>query len=282
MAQSMTGYGAAEREGFKVEVRSLNHRYIDVSVRTPLALIEHDIPIRNRIKERFSRGKFDVVVSVAEQRQARVSVNKELARGVLASFLDLQQELSLPGTLDIHFFSGYRELLITEEPDYRIDALFAALDAALDRLEEMRRQEGEALAREMTRHVEHLKELRLRVEEQARGRTGQYRDALARKVAELAQNIALDETRLAQEVAFLAQRSDITEELARLQSHFDQFGSILAKGEAAGRKLDFLIQEMNRETNTIASKTDDVAITNIAIEMKTALEKLREQIQNIQ
>lgn len=278
----MTGYGAAEREGFKVEVRSLNHRHLDVSVRIPLTLIEHDIPIRNKVKERFSRGKFDVVVSLAEGRQAKVSVNKELARGVHESFLALQRELSLPGILTIDFFSGYRELLITEEPEYHVDALFAALDAALGRLEEMRLKEGAALVREVSGHMAHLKELRHSVEAQVQGRTGRYRETLARKVAELTQNLSLDETRLAQEVAFLAQRSDVTEELARLGSHFDQFGAILATGGAAGRKLDFLIQEMNRETNTIAAKVDDVAVTGLTIEMKTALEKLREQIQNIQ
>lgn len=278
----MTGYGAAEREGFKVEVRSLNHRHIDVSVKIPQALIEHDIPLRNKVKERFARGKFDIIVSLTAQRQLKVSLNKELAKEIHRSFLEIKRELSIPGALTIDFFSGYRELLVAEEPDYEADALYAALDAALDRIEEMRLKEGAALVKELHHHIEHMKELRLKAEAQAREGAGRYRESLARKVAELAANVPLDETRLAQEVAFLAQRSDITEEIARLKSHFEQFGAILSAGDAVGRKIDFLIQEMNRETNTIASKVDDVTITNLAIEMKTALEKLREQVQNIQ
>ncbi len=282
MIQSMTGYGVAEAEGLKVEVRSLNHRYIDVSVRIPSMLMEHEIPVRNLIKEKFARGKFDVVISLSEKRQVKVRLNKELAKGMYDSLLDMQRELSVPGTLDINVLSRYRELLLSEESEFSKDTLFNALRSAAARVEEMRNSEGEALAKELRYHAEKLEGLRGEIQELAKNLPQSYKETLTRRVAELIADASLDEARLAQEVAMIAQKADITEELARLGSHIKQFYSFLDKGGAIGRKLDFLLQEFHREANTITSKVDDVRIINLAIEMKTVIEKLREQVQNIQ
>ncbi len=282
MIQSMTGYGASEVDGLKVEVRSLNHKYIDISVRMPSVLMEHEIPIRNIVKEKFARGKLDVTVSLSEKRQLKVRVNKELAQGIYDTLTDLQKELSLPGSLDIDFFSQYRELIMTEEPEYSAEALYNALRDAVSRVETMRKSEGEILMKELKLHAAKLEELRAEVERLSKGMAQQYKEALSRKVAELISDALFDETRLAQEVALLAQRSDITEELARLGSHIQQLYSFLSDGNAIGRKLDFLMQELHREANTITSKVDDVKIINLAIGMKTEIEKLREQVQNIQ
>ncbi|MCL4490403.1 MAG: YicC family protein [Nitrospirae bacterium] len=282
MIQSMTGYGASEVDGLKVEVRSLNHKYIDISVRMPSVLMEHEIPIRNIVKEKFARGKLDVTVSLSEKRQLKVRVNKELAQGIYDTLADLQKELSLPGSLDIDFFSQYRELIMTEEPEYSAEALYNALRDAVSRVETMRKSEGEILMKELKLHAAKLEELRAEVERLSKGMAQQYKEALSRKVAELISDALFDETRLAQEVALLAQRSDITEELARLGSHIQQLYSFLSDGNAIGRKLDFLMQELHREANTITSKVDDVKIINLAIGMKTEIEKLREQVQNIQ
>jgi len=282
MIQSMTGYGAAERKGFKVEVRSLNHRYLDVNVRMPSFLMEHEIPVRNLIKGQFARGKFDVTISLTDKRQFKVRANKELAREIYDTILDLQQSLSIPGSLDIGFLSWYREFLLTEEPAYSADDLYDALRDAIARVDEMRRKEGEALRKELEFHAARVEALRVGVEALSHGMAINHKEVLLRKVAELTSNIPIDETRLAQEIALLAQKSDITEELARLSSHMKQFNSFLAGSEAIGRKLDFLMQEMYREANTIASKVDDIRIINLTIEIKTGIEKLKEQVQNIQ
>ncbi|MEW6739272.1 MAG: YicC/YloC family endoribonuclease [Nitrospirota bacterium] len=280
--QSMTGFGAAERDGFKVEVRSLNHRYIEISVRMPSVLMEHEIPVRNIIKGRFARGKFDVNISFADKRQMKMGVNRELAKGIYDAFSDLQKELTLPGSLTIDFFSGYRELLMAEEPEYDADALYNALNDAVSKVEGMRRTEGEILRTELIDRLKRLEGIHSEIEGLSKGLVVHYKEALAKKIAELVPNLSIDETRLAQEVAIMAQKSDIAEELARFRSHVQQFQSALSNGDVIGRKLDFLLQEMNRETNTVASKMDDVRIINLSIEIKTEIEKLREQVQNIQ
>jgi uncharacterized protein (TIGR00255 family) len=282
MIQSMTGYGSAERKGFKVEVRSLNHRYLDVNVRMPSFLMEHEIPVRNLIKDQFARGKFDVTISLTDKRQFKVRANKELAREIYDTVLDLQKTLSIPGSLDIGFVSWYREFLITEEPTYSADDLYDALREAMTRVDEMRRKEGAALRKELEFHAGRVEALRAEVEAFSHGMAISHKEVLSRKVAELTSSIPIDETRLAQEIALLAQKSDITEELARLRSHMQQFNAILSGSEAIGRKLDFLMQEMYREANTIASKVDDIRIINLTIEIKTGIEKLKEQVQNIQ
>jgi uncharacterized protein (TIGR00255 family) len=282
MIQSMTGYGAAEREGFKVEVRSLNHRYFDINVRMPSFLMEHEIPVRNLIKEQFSRGKFDVTISLTDKRKIKVRANKELAGEIYDTLLDLQNTLSIPGSLDISFLSWYREFLITEEPAYGVDDLYGALRDAVARVNEMRGSEGEALKKELEFHAGRVEVLRAEVEELSRGMAAAHKEVLSRKVAGLVSAIPIDETRLAQEIALLAQKSDITEELARLRSHIQQLNAFLSSGDAIGRKLDFLMQEMHREANTIASKVDDIRIINLSIEIKTCIEKLKEQVQNIQ
>lgn len=278
----MTGFGAAEREGFKVEIRSLNHRYLDISVRMPSVLMEHEIHVRNIIKGRFARGKFDVNISFADKRQMKMGVNRELAKGIYDAFSDLQKELTLPGSLSIDFFSGYRELLMAEEPEYDADALYNALNDAVSKVEEMRRTEGETLKKEMESSLKRLADIHGEIEGLSKGLVVHYKETLAKKIAELVSNSFIDETRLAQEVAIMAQKSDIAEELARFRSHVQQFQSALSNGEAIGRKLDFILQEMNREANTITSKMDDVKIINLTIDLKSEIEKIREQAQNIQ
>jgi uncharacterized protein (TIGR00255 family) len=280
--QSMTGFGAAERDGFKVEIRSLNHRYIEISVRMPSALMEHEIPVRNIIKGRFARGKFDVNISLTDKRQLKMIVNKELAKGIYDAFSDLQKELALSGSLTVDFFSGYRELLVAEEPEYDTDALYNALNDAVSKVEEMRRTEGDALKKEMESRLKRLADIRNEIEVLSHGLTAHYRETLSKRIAELVSNLSIDETRLAQEVAIMAQKSDIAEELARFRSHVQQFQSAMSNGDVIGRRLDFLLQEMNREANTVSSKMDDVRIINLSIEIKTEIEKLREQVQNIQ
>ncbi len=280
--QSMTGFGASEKDGFKVEIRSLNHKHIDINIKMPSALMEHDMAIRNMVKEHFARGKFDVGISITDRQQTKVGVNLELAGKIHRAFSELQKNLSLPGSIGIDFFSGYRELIITEEPEYSSEALYQAVSDALSKLQDMRNTEGESLKSELSARIKGLQKLPDEIETEAKEASLRRKESLQKKIRDLIPDIPVDESRLAQEIAFLAQKSDITEELARLRSHIQQFASLLSEGGNAGRKFDFIIQEMHREVNTIASKSDDIKIINRTIEMKTEIEKLREQAQNIQ
>jgi uncharacterized protein (TIGR00255 family) len=277
----MTGFGSAVVDEFKVEVRSLNHKYLDISVRMPSFLIEHEIPVRNLVKANFERGKIDVNIFLTDKRQAGIRINKELAKEIHEAFSELKRDLSMPGSLDINFFSGYRELLLSEEPQYKTDTLYEAVNAALSKVEEMRKNEGESLGKELAERLNNLEKIHAKIEESAKDVAHNCKDKLLKKIAELVPDLSVDEAKLSQEVAFLAQKSDITEELARLKSHMQQFSSSLSL-DSAGRRLDFLLQEMNREANTIASKVDEVQIINMTIEIKTEIERLREQVQNIQ
>jgi uncharacterized protein (TIGR00255 family) len=278
----MTGYGAAEKEGFKVEVRSLNHKFLDVSVRIPSYLMEHEMTVRKMVKDSFERGKVDVTISLADKRQKRVKVDPELARDMHKAFSDIQKELALPGKLDINFFAGFREVLLTEEPDANSDAIFEALKEAISKVEEMRNTEGMALQKELKQRLDTVEQKRREVDTAAKDIVPLYREKLTRRVAELMTTGVPDENRLAQEIAFIAQKADISEEIARLESHIRQFSKSLASDAPIGRRLDFLCQEMNREANTMASKVDEIIITNLALDIKAELEKIREQVQNIQ
>lgn len=282
MIQSMTGFGYAEQDGLKVEVRSLNHKYIDISVRMPSLLIEHEIAIRNLIKQQFGRGKIDAVITFTEKQTPNIRINTEMAKRLFEAFSELQQEMSLPGKLDIGFFSGYRDFLTTDAPEYNPETLYSAVKDALLKAEFMRKDEGEALKKELIERLENLRAFVAQIEELSKDMVYNYKENLSRRVNELLSDSSIDESRLAQEVVFIAQRADITEEVTRIKSHFQQFASSLSKGGIIGRRLDFLLQEMHREANTMSSKAVDVEIINLTIYIKSEIDKIKEQAQNIQ
>ncbi len=278
----MTGYGTAEREGFKVEAKSLNHRYMDISVRMPSFLSEHEIPIRNMIKDRFSRGKFEVVVSVIDRKSCNLKVNKQLARALFNAITELQNELSINSPIGMDVILRYGDVLISEEQEYKAESLYAAVTEALLSLEHMRRQEGGILKEDMMRRLKIIEGIQSEIAIMSKNMAYNYKDRLFKKISELMTGVPIDESRIAMEVVLQTQKSDITEEVSRLYSHIQQFSSILTNGDAVGRRLDFILQEMNREANTIASKSEEIGIINLAIDLKTEIEKLREQVQNIQ
>jgi uncharacterized protein (TIGR00255 family) len=282
LIRSMTGYGAAEKEGFKVEVRSLNHKYLDVSVRAPSWLMEHEMAVRKFVRESFERGKIDVSISLTDKRRKHITIDADLAREMYNAFSGIQKELSLPGSLDINFLAGYRELLVSEEPSSGSEAVLEALKAAIDKVEEMRGVEGHALEQEMRQRLELISSRQNEIAEAARDFLPAYRDRLLRKVSELMTSGVPDEARVAQEIALIVQKGDISEEITRLGSHIRQFLTFLSSDSSIGRRLDFLCQELNREANTIASKIDDIRIINMALDIKAEVERLREQVQNIQ
>ncbi len=292
MVKSMTGYGCGgavdESITIEAEAKSINHRYLDISIRLPkeFASLEHGI--KKLIQKRFSRGHFDVWIKVedSQQNQQQLKLNAPLAKAYVDSLVKLQQELNLPGEINIDFLGNNPQLFTTlEELKSEVDIsrqLRQALKQALDSLEAMRAEEGRATYEEISQLAARIKQVLTQIEQRTPLLVDEYKVRLTQKINKLAPKIAIPEERLAQEVIIYAERSDISEELLRLNSHLNQLSGFLAAEGAIGKKLDFLIQEMNRETNTIGSKVSDVAISQQVVEIKCQLEKIREQVQNIE
>jgi uncharacterized protein (TIGR00255 family) len=278
----MTGFGSSEKGIFKVEVRSLNHRYLDISVRIPPSLIDQEIAIRNIVKKRLQRGKIDLFISLSNNRKVKIAVNKNLAREIYGAFSELQRELNLPGVLDISFFSVHKDLFLIEEESLDIKEMYEALDEAISNLESMRKKEGEALLEELKKHLKNIDKICTRIQDDTKDRIIKIRDNLLKRTRHLLSDLNLDEVRIAQEALLMAQKADISEEIERLRSHIEQFRLSLNEEGSIGKKLDFIVQEMNREATTIASKIDDLVIANSIVNLKLEIEKIREQVQNIQ
>ncbi|MBM4128891.1 MAG: YicC family protein [Nitrospira sp.] len=282
MIQSMTGFGRAEQGGFRVEVRSLNHRYIDISARIPTYLIQHEVPLRNLIKEKFRRGKFDVTVSVDVHTVTHVTINRQMAKKIYDAFQELQRDFLIPGQIDISTLAGYKELLIEEEPKYDIDALYVCFREALAHLEAMRLKEGSLISEEIRQRAKSLGAMNNRIKSLIPNFVTKCRERFSEKLDSLLGETEIDNARLMQEAAIMAEKLDISEEVERIENHIKQFLETLEREDVVGRKLDFLLQEINREVNTIGSKSSDYAISSLMVEMKIEIEKIREQVQNIQ
>jgi len=292
----MTGFGRGVVEGdgvaFEVEIRSVNHRHLDVRLRLPKGCGDVEGELRERIARRVSRGKLEVSVTIPERALARPQV--EVDFGVVARYLELSTELKqrywIAGDLDLGTLLRLPEVVRTVEPtraEGSMDTeLFAAVDEALDALLEMRLSEGGALERDLRVRLARVEELVSSIEERSREVVASAKERLARRVAELRQDVGpLDEARLHQEVVLAADRLDITEEVVRSRSHVRQFEKVLdeaEQGTPVGRKLDFLLQEMGREANTMGSKGNDASVAHFVVELKTECERIREQVQNIE
>jgi uncharacterized protein (TIGR00255 family) len=288
--RSMTGFGCGEAEldGNKVacELRALNHRFLDVRVRVPEELQSQAFFVEQRARERLSRGRFDIGVRF-EHAGAKARFSAERARALYQSLLQLRDELA-PGTdVPIAALASLPGLL-EEAPRSSTagleQALARAFDAAANRLEEMREREGQALSKELSQRLELLRHLCADAKELSHGAAERQLNRLRERVARLLSEAsgAPDPGRLETELAVVADRSDVTEELVRLTSHFDQFAALLSEREPIGRRLEFLLQEMSREVNTLGSKSQDVKLSHLVVELKSHLEKLREQVQNVE
>jgi uncharacterized protein (TIGR00255 family) len=297
MVRSMTGYSKARREegGFSlnVAVKSVNHRFLDLQFRLPSELIPLEPALRRIVKHHVSRGHVEVAVNMERTGAEELKVNRELLKAYVtvcrevreelgaASEADVVQLLRIPGVL-----SSASELTEKELAGVR-KILEPVMEGVLETLNAMRDREGAALEKDLLERLDHLEVLRKAIAKQAR-RIPQYaQQRLENRLHELLGAVHVDASRLAQEVAYLASRSDITEELTRFQSHLVQARQLLAESQEVGKKLDFLLQELNREANTLLSKTSDVPQIGVevgrqAIEMKSEIEKLREQVQNIE
>jgi uncharacterized protein (TIGR00255 family) len=289
--KSMTGHGrgVAEQRGRRatVEIRSVNHRYFDLKVRTgPLdAALEERVVAQ--VRKRAERGSFTVSVrdeGVAGAAGARVDV--ALARGIAAALEELRVALGLSGSVPLELVAAQPGVLQVGEAGGDPEVVAAALDAALEELVSMRRREGHTLAVDMGARLGRLREFAAEVATLAASAPEEHRKRLTERIQRLLSSTpgapTLDEARLAQEVALLADRVDVTEELVRLRSHIDQALALIAEDAPVGRRLDFLIQELGREINTIGSKSQAAEIARRVVEAKAELEKIREQVQNVE
>lgn len=292
MTRSMTGYGKAEVMGgdgkFTVEVRSVNHRYGEVSVKLPRQMLALEGDIRRRVSERFKRGKIDLFIQFepAAGNVTPPAANVPMAIAYYEAFTQLRQAIGASDPVPLGLILSQKDVLTTAEVSSDLESQVAdlntALAAALDSLEAMRLKEGGQLAREISGRIGLVSDLVEKVAARAPVAVAGNTERLRERIARLLGETPVDEVRLAQEVAILADRMEITEELVRLRSHFKQFHATMALNEPVGRKLDFLLQEMNREVNTIGSKANDGEIASIVVELKSEMEKVREQVQNIE
>jgi len=289
----MTGYGRKEASGeaghFTIEIRSVNNRYIDVQVKVPRGLSLLELRVKKAVQERCSRGRFDVMVTRNNDREkaTRLVVDDVLAAQYVGILRDLKTRYGLAGEVDLSLVAGIQNIITMTEVSEDLEAigvlLAGGLAAALDELDRMRQDEGAALVRDITGRINAIEAMVRAIAAQSPLTVEKARKRMADTLAKLLQE-QLDPVRLAQEIAILAERTDVTEELTRLDSHLAQFRAMLTdtKEEAVGRKLDFLLQEMGREVNTIASKCQDAAIALDVVQSKAELEKIREQVQNIE
>jgi len=278
----MTGFGSAEKNGFRIEIRSLNHRFMDIAIKAPPHLSQYDLSLRNMLKERFQRGRFDVTVSTDNHMTTRITINKEIAKKIYYEFQELQKELAIPGQIDVNVLAGYRELLVEEEPEYDINALYAAFHEAISRLEAMRVKEGNLIAEEQRKRVESLKTINDKIQSLLPCLTERYKAKFTERLELLLEPREIDTAKIIQEAANVLEKLDISEEVDRIDNHIQQLKETLDAGNVIGRKLDFLLQEIGREINTIAAKSTDYTISSLTVDMKLEIEKMREQVQNIQ
>ncbi|MFN3396745.1 MAG: YicC/YloC family endoribonuclease [Thermodesulfovibrionales bacterium] len=282
MIQSMTGYGSAEKGEFRVEIRSLNHRFMDINIRMPSDLLKYEIPLRNILKERFSRGKFDVAVSIIQGRHVKIIPDIERARSIYNALKELNRELSLSGDVGIDIMMNFREMILREDFEYNINSLFDAFKEALDNLINMRLEEGKSLLNDLQSRIDSIARMKDSLTSMSSELIISMKERLVERVKSLLGDIKIDEGRILQEVAILTEKADISEEITRIDSHLRQMRKLLSEGDTIGRRLDFILQELFREVNTISSKSFDYRVSSIVVEMRAEIERIREQSQNIQ
>ena len=292
MIRSMTGYGRSELLSdscrILVEIKSVNNRYLDIGIKMPRQLNQLEAQIRKELKKHMQRGKVDVFISYEDLTEANMSVkyNARIAQEYWKHFQEMAEEFGIENDIRVSSLARFPDVLTMEEepadPEGIWDNLQKALLEAVDMFDQARRREGEFLREdlngkldEMLGHVEFISE-------RAPGLIETYRTSLQDKVVELLEASNIDDSRIAQEVTIYADKVCVDEELVRLRSHIEATREELSRGGSIGRKLDFIAQEMNRESNTILSKSDDREVSDHAIELKTSVEKIREQVQNIE
>ncbi len=292
MIHSMTGYGRAVQtlngREITVELRSVNNRFLDCSVKMPRAFSYAEEAVKQAVKQSVSRGKVDVYISVNStgQENVRISLNRPVLEGYLEALRSIAGEYGLRDDVSAVNIARFPEVFVVEKPEedeeQNVADILAVAKEALTAYNAMRQAEGAALAADLRTRAGKILELVAQVEKRSAVTVQEYRTRLENKLREVLENTNIDESRILTEAAIFADKVAVDEETVRLRSHLDQLESLLCGGGAIGRKLDFLLQEMNREANTIGSKGNDIEQARHVVDIKAELEKIREQIQNIE
>lgn len=292
MLKSMTGYGRGESAGkgraFLVEVRSVNNRYLDCNVRIPRVYTCAEDGIVKRVKGTITRGKVDVFVTIETTAEDAVTVrlNEGVAAGYQKALREMAEQFNLRDDISVSLLSRFPDVFkvekVPEDLEALVEELYDAAEQALADFDAMRTREGQKLADDFNSRLDTLERYTAQVEERSPQTVAEYREKLTARIQEVLQDRQIDESRILTEAAVFADKVAVDEETVRLRSHIAQFRDMIAGGSPIGRKLDFLVQEMNRETNTIGSKANDLALSTIVVDMKAELEKIREQVQNVE
>jgi len=289
----MTGFSRYENQNedltCKVEIRSVNNRFIDINTRLPKSLAPLELPLKKMVKSKCARGSFDISIAIEKngdsEANLEVAPNLPLATEYLNAFKNIQEGLGLKGEIDINTILSQRDVVkpeLKKVEDSSEEIVLQTVDKTLTDLVKMREDEGKNLEKDILNQISSIKALGKLISTKQSITVQEFQDKLKEKIQTLTTGIEIDPARIAQESALLADRCDVTEELVRLESHLDQFNKLVSSHEPQGRKLEFLTQEINREVNTIGSKTIDLEVSKAVIEMKSCLEKIREQLANIE
>lgn len=293
MIKSMTGFGRCEladgERKFTIEMKGVNHRYLDVNIRMPKKLNFFETTIRNLLKQSVSRGKVDIFITYEDlsEGQAVLKYNETLAKEYLVCLKQMEESFGLENDIRVSTLSRYPEVLTMEEQALDAEEIWnvlkKAMEGALEQFVETRTMEGENLKKDILSKLDGMQKLVAYIEERSPEIVREYREKLEEKVKELLEDSQIDDGRIAAEVVIFADKICTDEEVVRLKSHISHMQEVLRSEESGiGRKLDFIAQEMNREANTILSKANDLEVSNCGIDLKTEIEKVREQIQNIE
>lgn len=293
MLKSMTSFGRAQsaedsKINFSIEMKSVNNRYLDVNIRMPKSMISLEEKIRNTVSNRLSRGKVDIFINYKNYNEStgKAELNMKLAKEYYNCLLEIQNKLGTQNDITTTKIARFPDVITIAEENENLEEILKELlpliNGALDKMEEMRLKEGSKLKEDMILKLDHIYNIVVDIEKIAEDIPKNYKKRLEEKLQELLSDVEIDESRIALEVAILSDKAAVDEEITRLKSHLSQFKDALELDEPVGRKLDFIIQEMNREANTIASKSVDINMTNHVIDIKNTIEKIREQVQNIE
>lgn len=291
MIKSMTGYGkgniSENLRNYQVEIKSVNHRYLDISVKMPRVLSYLEEDVKKVISSKVKRGKIDVFVTFENYSTEgkEIKINNEIAKMYINQLKQLAEEENILANIEVTEISKYPDVLSvqnTQDDEQIKKELIEATTIATDKLVQMRQVEGSKMAEDLLKRIEKINQKIEKISELSTGLIEEYVVKLENRIKEILKNQEIDESRLAQEVVIYADKCSIEEEVTRLKSHISQFKELINSDDAVGKKLDFIIQEMNRETNTIGSKANNLEITNGVIDIKTEIENIREQVQNIE
>ena len=288
----MTGYGCAKgmsgKTAVSIELKSVNNRFLDCTVRMPRGYAQIEDAVKASVQKRISRGKVDVFITIdsSQEENVLISINKPLADAYMAALSELSETYSLQNDISALALSRVSDVLRIEKAELDVDALSAdicaVLDEALCGFDEMRSAEGKKLYDDISSRLDEIERLTSLAEERSPQTVAEYRARLLAKMTEVLQSTNIDENRILLEAALFADKVAVNEEIVRLRSHVSQLRGMLDSGVPVGRKLDFLIQELNREANTLGSKGNDTEMAHIVVDLKAEIEKVREQVQNIE